>query len=596
MNNKKTVALIFISGLTVFLGGLHAQEFIRINCRFALFVMEMKKYGLDIFPTLYNKPYTDYPSTLIYLMYLTSLGGKYVNMLTITLPTALAAVLTLIMTYLLGARVSKKLGIYSVLFCLLSYEFVSIARAPSLDMFVALATVVSFYLIYTADQDKGWKRLLLVPLCFVASFAIRGPIGIVIPAAVVFSYYLVNRKWTMTAIIAIVSAALIFLCMGTLLYLCIYSGGQELIEAFLQDQIFSRMSSGKPPWYFFTNAVGSYAVTYPLALLVIAFYAKKLIKKPSLADSKELHFMRILAAWMFIVLVGMSIPGTKHLRYIVPVIPAAALIASWIFLNFDNIKIFDMIKKLILQVCKFVPFAALAFIVIGTIVIKIIGLDIELPFFIPLFLFAMLSVVAWLMAKRFGKRQNDIVLVSILVATVTILRLMTIEPIEQYRESARKFVSDVEQIRQDNKIYFFDLGPDGYELKYQVNIGADKMFVSEFISPSSENEQKVEPQAISQSMPVKLEDPHRKYIDKLLEIFPPKKGVDFPVINPRYVSYHYEKMLSFPPGTIFIAQVKSFKRNLPDEFKSKFEIVVNGAMGHKDCIAFRLKSTDKTTK
>ena len=39
-----------------------------------------------------------------------------------------------------------------------------------------------------------------MPLLFVAGFAIRGPLGIVIPAAVVISYYSVNRKWKIPAV------------------------------------------------------------------------------------------------------------------------------------------------------------------------------------------------------------------------------------------------------------------------------------------------------------------------------------------------------------------------------------------------------------
>jgi 4-amino-4-deoxy-L-arabinose transferase-like glycosyltransferase len=599
LNNKKSVALIFISGLVIFLAGLHVQEFIRINCRFAIFVMEMKKYGVHVFPTLYDKAYTDYPSTLIYLMYLASLGGRVVNMLTITIPTALAAVLTLIMTYLLGARISKWLGAYSVLLCLLSYEFVSIARAPSLDMFVALATVTSFYLIYTADQDKGWKRLLLVPLCLIGSFAIRGPIGIVIPAAVVFSYYVINRKWTMSAVTAVISGVLIFLCMGTLLYLCVYSGGKELLELFLQDQIFSRMGSCKPPWYFFTNAVGSYAVTYPLALLVIAFYVKKLIKKPSKDDSKELHLLRSLVAWMFIVLIGMSIPGTKHLRYIVPIIPAMALVASWIFLNFDNLEWFKKLKKLVFLLCKIAPFGALAFIIVGTIVIKIIGLDIKLPFFIPVMLFAVLSAAVWALAKDIKPEQRDFALLGIMVAVLTLLRLMTIEPIEQYLEGSRKFVAEVEKVRQDNKVYFFNFGPDGDELKYQVNLGPDKMFVSEYIMAHGKYVQKAKPFArpAVKATPLKYTESQRKILDFLLKIFPPKKGVKFPKINPRFVLYQdYDKLLCLPEGTIFITREKRFKRNIPDELKPKFEIVVKGKMGHKECVAFRLKPQGKKSE
>ncbi len=591
MNNKKAAALIFISTMILFLAGLYGQEFIRINCRFALFVMEMKEYGLQLFPTLNGKPYTDYPSTFIFLMYLSSLGGNFVNMLTITIPTAVAAALTLVMTYLIGARVSKWLGAYAVVLCLMSYEFVSIARAPSLDMFVALATVAGFYLCYTADRDNGWKRLLLLPLCLIAGFAIRGPIGIVIPSAVIFIYYLINLRWLMALMTAVVAGSLILGCMITLLGLCAYTGGEELVEYFLRDQIFSRMGRGKPPWYFFTNAVGSYAVTYPMALVVVGFYAKKLLMSPKTDDvaGHRLHFMRSITAWLFIVLLGMSIPGTKHLRYIVATVPAMGLLAAWLFLNFDNLKIFAKLQKyLLIPACKLAPFAALAFIIIGSIVLKVIDVDIALPTFIPALLFASLAALVWMMPKLVRQEHDKFILLLVLTLTVAVLRLMTIEPIEQYVESSRDFVLRVEKIRNNNRICYFDLGPDGDELKYQVNLDTPRWRIPEFIIPPRENK----PSASSKPDDSVLQ---QKIIDFIMHLVPEHAGKEFQKISPMFIIHRkIDTIFDMPQGTIFVSKRKDFNRGLPDKFKEKLEIIEQGKMGHKEYFAFRLKQEDTT--
>ncbi len=84
MSNRKALAIIFVLGTIIFIGGLYSAEFTRINCRFALFIGEMRQYGIGIFPTLYDKPYTDYPATHILMMYLASFGGYAINMLTAT--------------------------------------------------------------------------------------------------------------------------------------------------------------------------------------------------------------------------------------------------------------------------------------------------------------------------------------------------------------------------------------------------------------------------------------------------------------------------------------------------------------------------------
>jgi 4-amino-4-deoxy-L-arabinose transferase-like glycosyltransferase len=570
-------------GIIIFMGGLYSAEFTRINCRFALFIGEMKQYGIGVFPTLYDKPYTDYPSTHILMMYLASFGGNAVNMLTATLPSALMAVFILIMTYLLGARVSKWLGGYAVLLCLLSFEFLSIARAPSLDLFVAAATILAFYLIYAADQDKGWKRLLLVPLCMASGFAFRGPLGIVIPSIVVFSYYLVNRKWKMCIVCALVSGLLAVLCMGSLLLLCVQQGGRELLEAFLNDQIVSRFETGKPVWYFFTNGLASYSIAFPLGLLVIIVYFKKLIKKPSAEDNGRIYFLRSIAAWILATLFVMSIPGTKHLRYIVSAIPALALTGAWIFMNFDKLVLFAKIKEFFFAVCRIFPLLALAALIILAIVLKIIGLKTEFPVVLPsilLLLFAV-SIVAFL--KSLKAEQRDFTLVAIAAATLAVIKILILEPIDQSCESARKFIADVETARQDKaQVCFFKLGPDGDELKYLINVPLEKRFIGRYFFPSY-----TPPETVSNTK-IPSADLKSSVFEAILRLCPEDKKT-YPPINPRYAISGCDKMPAMPDNTIYITRTRYYEKDFPEELKPLYEIIVSGKMGHQQCAAFRKK-------
>ena len=592
LSNKKALVIISTLGMIIFLGGLYSAEFTRINCRFALFIGEMKQYGAGIFPTLYDKPYTDYPSSHILMMYLASFCGYAINMLTATLPSALMAVFILIMTYLLGARISKWLGGYAVLLCLLSFEFLSIARAPSLDMFVAAATILSFYLIYTADQDKGWKRLLLVPLCMVFGFAFRGPLGIVIPSIVVFSYYLVNRKWKMCVLCGLVSGLLAVLCMASLLLLCIQQGGRELLEAFLTDQITSRFETGKPIWYFFTNGMASYSLAFPLGLLVIIVYFRKLIKKPSAEDNDRIYFLRSIAAWILIVLFVMSIPGTKHLRYIVSVIPAMALAGAWIFMNFDKLELFAKIRKFFFAACRIFPLLALAGLIILVIVLKVIGQKTEFPIVLPaiLFLLFAVSIVAFL--KSLKTEQRDFTLVAIAASTLAVIKILILEPIDESYQSAREFIANVETVRQDKaQACFFKLGPDGDELKYLINIPVEKRFIGQYFFPYYKPAPEKDTQKASAGLKSAI-------FAAILRACPEDKKVYSP-IEPRYVISGCDKMLTMPDSTIYITRKRYYENDLPEELKPLYEIIVSGKMGHQQCVAFRKKMDKdggKTTK
>ena len=572
-------------GIIIFLGGLYNDEFIRINCRFALFIGEMKLYGIGIFPTIYDKPYTDYPSTHILMMYLASLGGYAINMLTATLPSALMAVFILVMTYLLGSRISKWLGGYAVMLCLLSFEFLAICRAPSLDLFVGAATILAFYLIYTADQDKRWKRLLLVPLCMIFGFAFRGPLGIVLPAAVVCSYYLVNRKWKMCIISVLVSGLMLVLCMGTLLIMCVQQGGRDLLEAFLMDQIVSRFEKGKPVWYFFTNGLASYSIAFPLGLLVIIAYFKKLIKKPSAEESSKIQFLRSIAGWIFIVLFVMSIPGTKHLRYIIPIIPALALAGAWVFINFDKLDLFAKIKAFFLAVCRLFPLIALAGLIILVIVLKLIGLKTEFPIVLPAILFSLFAVSIVAFLKNLKTEQRDFTLVAIAVCTFAVIRILILEPIDQSSQTARKFVNEVEMLRQDKtKVCFFNMGPDGDEWKYMINIPLKKRFIGEYFFTFIE----AAPVKETSGKTSKTAELKQDALKTLINMCPEDKRV-YPAIRPLIVRSDCDKMLTMPDDTIYLTRADYYEKRLPEKLKPMYEVVISGKMGHQQCVAFRKK-------
>ncbi|MFA6715499.1 MAG: hypothetical protein WCS27_08985, partial [Victivallaceae bacterium] len=114
MNRRKIAFFIFLASTGLFLAGLQNTEFVKINCRFGLFIHEMAENPLGPFPLLYGEPYCDYLSIHTYLMYLASLLGG-VTMLTATLPSALAAGGVMSLTYLIGARKSNKFGLLAVL-------------------------------------------------------------------------------------------------------------------------------------------------------------------------------------------------------------------------------------------------------------------------------------------------------------------------------------------------------------------------------------------------------------------------------------------------------------------------------------------------
>jgi hypothetical protein len=239
-----------------------------------------------------------------------------------------------------------------VLIALFTEEFLSRSRSLTPDQYVSLATALCFYLAYSADVYGRRKRLWFIPLLLVASFAFRGPIGIVIPAAVVCAYYFVNKGFKLFALVAFAASILFVLCFKGLLVAAAYQAGADFADRVWETQMAGRMGHARH-WigYYWTNSFAKYAIAYSLAVIVAASLFKKILRR----ENADYKFLGYLVLWMFVILFGLSIPGAKKMRYIVPMAPAAALVASYMFISPLQKGILSSIKEIFLNFCRWFP-------------------------------------------------------------------------------------------------------------------------------------------------------------------------------------------------------------------------------------------------
>ena len=221
--------LIFAGALLLFMVGLN-HEFIGFQARFGLFVQEMFRFGPSFFPTAYQNPYPDYPGTSTFLIYLVSLLVGHVSPFSAILPTAVTSALILVLTYRIGAIRSRRWGLTAVLLALFTAEFFNESRSIALDQYTSLATVLSFYLVYSATFYGRDKRLVFLPGIWFVSFAFRGPIGLVVPVAVVCSYYLWSAKYKRFILAGMVSAVVLAIGFACLLLAAKLQGGESLVQ------------------------------------------------------------------------------------------------------------------------------------------------------------------------------------------------------------------------------------------------------------------------------------------------------------------------------------------------------------------------------
>jgi acylphosphatase/4-amino-4-deoxy-L-arabinose transferase-like glycosyltransferase len=466
------IIIIFICSLILFTCGLNSQEIIGFDSRFYLFAQEMWLYGLSWFPTTYHSPYPDYPATSTVVIYLLAklMGG--LNKFVAVLPTAILAAITVTLTYMIGNLQHKRWGLCAVIFMLLTGAFVKNARAISLDMYTTVITTSCFYLIYSADKLKSPSRAIWIYPLILLGFAFRGPIGLVIPTGVVCTYYLLNKKIKYFFLHGILALLLLCACTALLLALAYHTGGEAFMQNVLRMEILGRMDNHFLPRYFyFTNSIGNYALAYPVAWLVLigaAYYAYTARYK-----SSGTFLLLQLFGWMMIILIGMSIPEDKKVRYILPMLPAITLIAAYPFVAPSSQYYFTLLRKIMLRVFFVFPFIMF----IATIALKLYSnkhpLHANIYYqYIGMMLVALQTFNIIIYFMRLHARE--IIILCVAALSFLIINAYVLDPIEIYNNRARDFVRmiDAKRVRDQARLVFYKERPDGLPIKYLINRGS----------------------------------------------------------------------------------------------------------------------------
>jgi len=460
------ISLLFWMSLGLFTVGLSQQEIIGFDSRFYLFAIEMGRNGLSLFPTTYGQPYPDYPVLSTLLIHgFALLGG--LNKFTATLPSAIAAALTVVFTYLIGALRQERLGWYAVLFLFLTVGFFKSARSIALDMYPTLFTTLCFYMIYSADVLNKPARVKWIYLFLVMSFAFRGPIGLIIPQSVISLYYLLNKNVKQFLVTGILAALLLILCTGILLGLAYHEGGYLFLQDVLRMEVLGRLQQAYQPLYFYFSAgIPNYIFSYPLALLVMIglFFSYK--------KQDERAFAWQLVGWMLIIILGMSVPAEKKIRYILAATPAFSLLSAYLFVCARG-PFFNILRRIFSIFFAILPI--LLCLSIGCIshIAQTQGLFFPISYAKVALFFIFLLTIHGVLRAIFYKNKllcEAFILIFAVISSV-IFMLMVAEPIDLSLNKTRDVVMKIENERAKNHaaLVFFQQNPDGLPIKYMAN-------------------------------------------------------------------------------------------------------------------------------
>lgn len=297
--------------------------------RYAEIPREMAASGDWVTPRLngikyFEKPPLQYWATVI------AYKAFGLNEWSVRLWPALTALFAVGLVWLAGARLfGRKQGRYAVMVLLSSPYFVVFGHIATLDMGVTAfltLTLVSFLMHQAAPAGTTRRDVWLLAMWIGMALAIlsKGLIGMVLPVGALIFYTLLSRDLSSWKGLRPISGCTIVLAIAAPWFVLVSLRNPEFPGFFFIHEHFQRFTStvhqrAGPIWYYlpiFAFALFPWLVVFADA--VRAAWRKR--------TNPGFNPQLFLVAWITSIVAFFSVSGSKLPGYVLPVMPAAALL------------------------------------------------------------------------------------------------------------------------------------------------------------------------------------------------------------------------------------------------------------------------------
>ena len=503
--------------------------------RFAVFAQEMIQRGPSFFPTTYGLPYPDYPAGFPFLNFLCTLVFGKFRTLTAIFPSAVASSITLVLIYQIALPLSREWARIAVLLALFTYEFVDSARSLAMDPFMMLSCLWAFYVAFSAQKTQNDNRFIWLALPLIFGFLIRGPIGLILPTGVAVAAFVAQAQWNRLLRFSIQALLLLIALMALLLLAAQHQGGNSFVKEVLIMQIFGRLNDHQTHDFFsyFTDSFANYAVSFELAIvtIILTLTQWKNDRLPSLDNV----LLRSCFFWVCVILIGMSIPEVRKIRYIMPIVPALALLGAYLWVLAPTQRAARITTDIFHGLCLALPFISILLIIAAIVVIHLKTLDATAHYFsafCTLTLLAVLSVFILGHHPIHYARRNPKKVIGLGLASFLTVIIFIMQPIYISLNRIHPFVNDVlANLQPGQSITFFQENRDAEPIQ----------FISRLPQPVTV---------------------HINFAQQVLD-----------------------------KNTLYLTKAETFEA-LPDAAKQNVTIILRGKLGHREMVAFKINLRD----
>lgn len=333
LRQHRSFFILLCFAAALFLSDIWAyKEFVRAESYFALGAKLMIEEGNWLTPhapdelPLNKPPLTYWLIGISYKLFGVSYGAS-------RLPSALTALATLTLVYFLGIKLTdERDALVAAAILGTSYLFMNFARMAMSDMlltFFVSASLSSFIVVLTASANKPNRVVYFGYIALALGILTKGPVALALVVLPVAFELLISRRREDFKKLQIVRGLALAVIIAAPYFLLVYlRAGAAPLQFFFVGENLKRFSgqiygaSGRPIWYEFAALFSDFA---PWSLLLplaagVDWKARR--------ERKPAATRRFLYLWLAAALVVFSLSSFKLDYYLLPIMPAVALIVA----------------------------------------------------------------------------------------------------------------------------------------------------------------------------------------------------------------------------------------------------------------------------
>jgi 4-amino-4-deoxy-L-arabinose transferase-like glycosyltransferase len=341
---KRGSILLFITFILFYFYGLGHLPFLGPDePRYAQVAREMFVHRDWITPTLGGYLWFEKPA-LLYWMMIAAFKLFGMSEWSARASGAISGLLTIAAVFWIGKRVGPSeeisqrgsIGFWSTLVAGTSGGLIAFSRAVSFDIVVTMtiAWALAFFFAAELEVDVKMRRRLLVLFYFAIGLSLlaKGLVGFVIPFGVIAAYYTLQgkaplRNLRLSALWGIpLSLAVAAVWYGPMFW----KHGTLFFDEFIIKHHFERYATNKyhhpAAIYYYLEILPLLALPWSAFLVDGVLKARKAFWKGS--DDPVSKLQTFALAWILLPLIFFSFSSSKLPGYILPVLPAVALVAG----------------------------------------------------------------------------------------------------------------------------------------------------------------------------------------------------------------------------------------------------------------------------